>query len=90
MTLFPVTDPVESRMREIAQFQIPCPLHDRKKSVAPVTCRNCSQKKTCPEIQELLGAGRGYALKFKGTLLESAMKRAGESKRKAAEFVLEG
>lgn len=81
-------DPVEKRMGEIVSFQIPCPLYDRKKLVTPVTCRNCDKKRTCVEVNSLMGAGKEYSAKFKGTLLESAMKRAGESKKKVAEFIL--
>jgi|GEM_PF-4735998 len=82
-------DPVEKRNSEILSFRLPCPLENREKTVGPLVCRNCSQKKTCPEVQGLLGAGKEYSLKFKGTLLESAMKRAGESKKKVADFILD-
>ncbi len=82
-------DPVEKRNAEILSFKLPCPLENREKMVGPLTCRNCAQKKTCPEVQSLLGASKEYSLKFKGTLLESAMKRAGESKKKVADFILD-
>lgn len=80
-------DPVEKRMSEIAAFTLPCPLYNGK-PVPPMTCRSCSQKRTCVEVSALYGADREYAAKFKGTIMESAMKRAGESKKLVAEFIL--
>jgi hypothetical protein len=89
MALGATYDPVEARMAEIRSFLMPCPLTKMEKSVPPMTCRNCSERKICPQVQALLGADKEYAIKFKGTMLESAMKRVAQTKKQIANFILD-
>jgi hypothetical protein len=80
---------VATDAEEIRNFSTPCPLFKMEKSVTPMTCRNCAEKKTCPQVQSLLAAEKEYSLKFKGTILESAMKRVGKTKKDVAAFILD-
>jgi len=76
---------------DIRNFRITCkgPMgKSGSKTVEPVTCRNCSNKMTCPSVQELLSAQRTYAMKFKGTILEGSMKMVASMKTKVANFIL--
>lgn len=76
---------------DIKNFRIECRGFDCKeaaKQVAPVTCRACSAKSTCPSVQSLLGAESAYLKKFKGTILENGMVAVGRVKREVAGFIL--
>ncbi len=76
---------------EIKDFRIRCrgPAgQSQPKMVNPVTCRNCSNKRTCPSVQELLAAQRKFSQKYKGTILESSMKMVAGLKTKVANYIL--
>ena len=77
---------------EIKAFTFKCenPFAATKgRTVSPEFCKSCPHKKNCPTIQELMNAEALYKRKFKGTLLESAMLRAGRLKKQVAMFILE-
>lgn len=76
---------------DIKKFRISCKGPSGQgtaKTVEPVTCRNCSNKRTCPSVQELLAAQRVYMRKYKGTILETSMKMIVDLKTKVASFIL--
>ncbi len=79
----------DASAEEISTFSMPCPLLKMERSVPPATCRACRDKRTCPQVQALLGAEREYAARFKGTILESAMKRVSRAKKDVASYILE-
>jgi len=76
---------------DIRKFRLRCKGPSNQgtvKTVEPVTCRNCSNKRTCSSVQDLLAAQRVYARKYKGTILESSMKMIANLKTKVANFIL--
>ncbi len=75
---------------EEQSFRMSCPKTGMNLRDGPVTCRVCDQKKTCKQVQSLLSAKREYMEKFKGTIMESAMRRVSEKKENVARFILDG
>lgn len=76
---------------DIRNFRVECRGFDgssQARQVAPVTCRACSAKSTCPSVQSLLGAESEYLKRFRGTILENGMLAIGKVKKEIADFIL--